>query len=292
MKFVLIGAGKVGTSISSALVSKGWECLGVGRSHLSGHTDERIKKYLASRVFPIKSLAHLDYDVMIISVKDDYLAGVVERLSEDLKVNWKGKYLFHTSGALGLDMFRGIENKGGLTGSLHPVATFPKKYEKSQALGIYYDFFGSAQAARVARAMVRLLESKIIILNSAHQKAYLHIASVFASNFVTIALLAAERIMSEKCGVKKSKEVLSPLLLSSVENFLHMRGTDALTGPLARGDRFVVESHLKFLENEPDILQFYRSASKLGIELLSGDGLFRNNKQSLIKLRKLLEEFS
>ncbi|MGC8595636.1 MAG: Rossmann-like and DUF2520 domain-containing protein [Candidatus Kryptoniota bacterium] len=292
MKFVLIGAGKVGTSLSTALVSRGWKCAAVVHTHSRGDPDSKVKRLLASNVIPLASLRDFDYDVIIISVKDDFIQNVVQRLTEDPAINWKGKCVLHTSGTLGLDSFSAIEKKDGAVGSLHPLASFPDKYQAARAFGIYYDFLGTPSAVRVARAIAKLLNSKIIILKSPEQKVFLHIASVFASNFVTISLLEAEKIMLEKCGIAESKDVLSPLVLSSIENFLRFNGAHSLTGPLVRGDGDVIKSHMKLLENEPVILQLYKSASRVGIELLAKDDLFRNNKRSITKLRKLLEEFS
>jgi Uncharacterized conserved protein len=292
VKFVLVGAGKVGTSLTGALVSKGWQCAAVVHTHSRVDIDYKVRRILASKVVPIESLKDIDYDVMIISVKDDFIGSVVQKLMVNSIANWEGKFVFHTSGTLGLDSLYMIEKMGGAVGSLHPMAPFPNKYDVSRAFGIYYDFLGSPSAERVVRAMVKLLDSKIIVLKSTDQKIFLHIASVFSSNFVTILLLAAENIMSEKCGIAKSKEILNPIVSSSVQNFFRMNGIEALTGPLVRGDTNVVKSHLKFLENEPDILQLYKSVSKLGIELLSRDSSFRKNKQFITKLAKLLEEFS
>src|SRR5689334_8818438 len=53
---------------------------------------------------------------------DDALAGTAKTLSKAGK--WKGKLVFHSSGALTSDVLAPLKRAGAYTGSLHPMMTF------------------------------------------------------------------------------------------------------------------------------------------------------------------------
>jgi predicted short-subunit dehydrogenase-like oxidoreductase (DUF2520 family) len=66
---------------------------------------------------------------------------------------------------------------------------------------------------------------------------------------------AAELV--ERLGIEDAHELLAPLVLRSAANWAE-RGSEALTGPIARGDRATVERHRAALaEAAPELLPMY-----------------------------------
>ena len=67
--------------------------------------------------------------------------------------------------------------------------------------------------------------------------------------------------------MESPRELLAPLVLRSAANWAE-RGGEALTGPIARGDRATVERHLEALrERAPELLPLYESLAERTREL-------------------------
>jgi predicted short-subunit dehydrogenase-like oxidoreductase (DUF2520 family) len=90
-----------------------------------------------------------------------------------------------------------------------------------------------------------------------HRAAY-HAAASIASNLL-VALEESAAALLEKAGVDDARELLAPLVLRTAANWAE-RGPEALTGPIARGDRETVERHRAALaELAPEFLPMYEA---------------------------------
>ena len=91
------------------------------------------------------------------------------------------------------------------------------------------------------------------------QRARMHLAAVFACNFSNAMYHIAYKLLEEK-GLPF--EMLLPLLRQTVEKVSKMTPAEAQTGPAARRDFNVLETHLAELELEDLGLQdLYRIVS-------------------------------
>jgi predicted short-subunit dehydrogenase-like oxidoreductase (DUF2520 family) len=94
-----------------------------------------------------------------------------------------------------------------------------------------------------------------------------HVAAVFASNYAVAIMAAAEKAWTAAgLSARTARPALSPLLTAVAANIARMDLTDALTGPVARGDAETVERHLLALMADPALLDLYR---RLADELLA-----------------------
>ena len=66
--------------------------------------------------------ARADADIIWICHTDDALAETAKLLAR--KPGWRGKIMFHSSGALSSDVLAPLKRKGASTASLHPMMTF------------------------------------------------------------------------------------------------------------------------------------------------------------------------
>ena len=65
----------------------------------------------------------------------------------------------------------------------------------------------------------------------------------------------------------EARELLAPLVLRTAANWAE-RGTEALTGPIARGDEATVERHLAALRDAaPELLPLYEALAERAREL-------------------------
>lgn len=288
--FSIVGPGRVGTSVALALAQNGWVC----RSIVS-KTSSRRERQLLNRKFPgtklLKSPVDLppDFDVLFVTVRDDEVRGVISQLSEAVQVDWKGKTVFHFSGIVPLDALTELHKSGAEVGALHPISPFAQKYSPDFSRSIYYGFLGTPKALRCAREIANGLSSKLLVLHSERERAILHIASVIASNTVVIAVKSAEEMISSFVERRDVKSLLAGLLSATVVNISTKDGMSALTGPLVRGDFDVIESHMRALRGKSRILDYYRSASLLGIDELLKHESRGPHRTALNRIKKLLE---
>lgn len=95
-----------------------------------------------------------------------------------------------------------------------------------------------------------------------------------ASNYL-VTLLAASTRLLEGSGIapEATLNVLLPLVRGTLNN-IEKRGLgEALTGPIARGDRGTVESHChKIRQALPDLLPFYKMLGAYTLPLAQARG--------------------
>jgi predicted short-subunit dehydrogenase-like oxidoreductase (DUF2520 family) len=93
------------------------------------------------------------------------------------------------------------------------------------------------------------------------QRAAYHAAASIASNF-PVALEESAAELLERAGVADARELLAPLVLRTAANWAE-RGPEALTGPVARGDRETIERHRAALaELAPELLPMYEALAE------------------------------
>ena len=175
-------------------------------------------------------------------------------------------------------------------GALHPIAAFASKYSPANAKNIVFDFYGDEKALEAARRIVSTLDSNLLVLKSETQRSLLHAACTFISNATVVSVRAGERLISNFIDRDDVNLLTRKLLSSSVENLSNNNGVDSLTGPLIRGDAKVIAKHLKILENEGSLLQFYKSWSLLGIDLIMNNKPSKAQVMQLKEIKKMLEE--
>lgn len=91
------------------------------------------------------------------------------------------------------------------------------------------------------------------------QRAALHVAAVFANNFVNHCYTIAEQLLAEK-GLPF--ELLHPLMRETLAKALAYSPAQMQTGPARRGDQATVERHLALLTQHADWHALYAALSE------------------------------
>jgi predicted short-subunit dehydrogenase-like oxidoreductase (DUF2520 family) len=163
----------------------------------------------------------------------------------------------HVSGAGTLAALEPAFAAGAATFSLHPLQTFPDGATAIE--GTPAAVAGSDEAAAAfARALGAQLGMRPFDVPESQRAAY-HAAACMASNFLVALQEAAAELLSRSGAgdPDEARELLAPLVLRTAANWAE-RGPDALTGPIARGDRETVEGHRAALaELAPELLETY-----------------------------------
>lgn len=215
----------------------------------------------------------LDADVVWIAVPDDAIAGLALALAR--LQDWKGKVVFHSSGALTSDELAPLQEKGARVASVHPMMTFVRGAVPEMA-GVAFALEGDAVAVRAAKAIVESLGGNAFVIKKQNKVLY-HVFGSFASPLV-IALMSSLESVALAAGIRKSeiKPVMVPLLWQTLHNYLKRDAASAFSGPLVRGDVATIRKHLAELKKLPGAREVYVALAKAAVK-----GLPVKNRKAL-----------
>lgn len=269
----IIGAGRLGTALAVALAAQGYAIRSLVARQLKsarkaatlvGKTGTSTADHVTA--LAAKQIGSLPQaDLFLISVPDDQIADVALQLSK-LRFDRKPTAL-HTSGALSSEVLRPLAAQGWSTGSVHPLISVPDK--NAPLRGAFWSVEGDRRAVRLAKALVRDLEGTSFSIPTAEKPLY-HAAAVMTSGHVT-ALIDVAIEMLVACGLtrKTARQVLQPLLNSTVHNLQTKDPAAALTGTFSRGDVETVKRHLAALKKHElaEALELYCRLGKRSLKL-------------------------
>lgn len=230
LRLGIVGGGRAAWAFGSAWRQAGWPVAGVALRPASA---SRVPELLGAVRRPVDQL---ECDVLLLAVSDRAIAEVAESLPPTEAV------VFHAGGAIA-SVRQGF--------SLHPLKALPPVGSLSDLTGSLLVFEGSHRhlARRIADAMgARFAEI------TAEQKPLYHAAAVFGSNYVAALLDIAERLI----GIDGARADLAALARSAVANWEAHPDEGRFTGPAARGDSEVLESHLLALADSPQLAETYK----------------------------------
>ena len=251
----IIGAGRLGTALSVALLRRGYSIESVVARHVqkarqaASFLDAKLQVLAAKQLLTLRPA-----DVFLITVPDDQIAGVAAQLTA---LEFAATAL-HTSGALSSDVLAPLRKRGWQTGSIHPlvsVSDIDAALERA-----FWSVEGDAAALRIGKAIVRDLGGQSFSIRSEHKPLY-HAAAVMVSGNV-VALFDVALEMLIHCGLnrKTARSILLPLIASTVRSLETKDPAEALTGTFSRGDVETVKRHLAALKKSElvDALELYR----------------------------------
>jgi predicted short-subunit dehydrogenase-like oxidoreductase (DUF2520 family) len=244
MNIILIGAGNVATRLGLALKEKGFSITQVySRTAAAAETLGRLLQTAHThRLEDVMTTA----DVYFFAVTDSALPLILK----DFPPN-EGLWV-HTAGSIPMDVFNGSAARR--TGVFYPLQTFGKHREiVFEHIPIFLEN-SHPEDKQILEHIAHSLSDTVIHLSSEKRK-HLHLAAVFACNFTNHLYNIASQILDEQ-GI--DWRILLPLINETVAKLRTLSPQEAQTGPAARGDAPVLETHLKMLENDPDKQTLYR----------------------------------
>ena len=262
----IVGAGNLGTALALTLPSAGCEVKYIAtrrKNRTAAHTKALARKLKARLVELGKE--PLDTDLVWITVPDDSVAQVASQLAG--AQDWKGRIVLHSSGALTSDELEPLRAKGGRVASVHPMMTFVRGPVPEMA-GVSFAVEGDRVATRAAKQIIERLGGKAFAIRKQNKVLY-HAFGSFTSPLV-IALMASLEQVALAAGVRKRdiKQVMLPLLLQTLRNYLYQDAGSAFSGPLARGDVATVRKHLNELKKVPEAREVYLALAKAALKSL------------------------
>jgi predicted short-subunit dehydrogenase-like oxidoreductase (DUF2520 family) len=264
----VIGAGRVGAVLGAALRETGHEVVAVSGRSVGSRT--RAETMLPGvRLRPPVEVAR-SAELVLLTVSDDALAGVVDELAAAGAVG-PGQTVVHTSGRHGVTILKPLADAGAKVAALHPAMTFTgTDLDLERLPGCVYGLTSVDEARETGRRLVADLEGTVTEIPEERRTLY-HAALVHGANHL-VTLVSQASALLRQAGSTDPAATLRPLLNAALDNSLAY-GVAALTGPVVRGDRSTIASHLDALVDSPGpSLDAYLAMARATVELAVADG--------------------
>ena len=242
----IIGSGNVATHFAKAIFN-----IGVDIKSIYSPTLVNCQ-LLASEVNAVATddirAINLDVDLVVISIKDNAIKEFVENLKNCNAI------IVHTSGGVNINVFNGISDRCGV---LYPLQTFSKNRDLDFTKVPLFIEAKDKEAFTEIESFAKRL-SNIVIEADSNRRKVMHVAAVFACNFVNHCYDISSQILAEE-GLPFS--TLLPLIEETTKKIYEIPPHDAQTGPARRGDSVVMNAHLEQIKS-PHLQEIYKLLSK------------------------------
>lgn len=258
----VLGLGRLGTCLARALHAAKLPLTAVASSHVSAAISFGQQLSAAVAAVPVERL-HEHAELIFLSVPDARVTAALSQLGIGAQ-----HAVVHTSGALGLEALTPARTLGTGTGVFHPLQAFARGAGPDRFRGIHVGIESATEAlALQLTAVAQQLGAHGFSLAGVDRAAY-HAAAVFVSNYQVALHAAAARAWS-LAGLppEAARAGLVPLAEGALRAIAEHELTDALTGPVARGDVATVERHLAALAGDPETLALYRALAEALLRL-------------------------
>ncbi len=288
VRFGIVGAGRLGTSLALALKAAGAELAGFVCATAAGAA--RAAAFLQTD--PSRDLAHLVQRApshYFITVPDGTLPAVANTVAELLAKRGPASraaddmasppFVFHTSGATSAAVLLAVARTGAACAAFHPLQTF------SEPLNGAARFMGAAVAVTPAPgaagdaasvegfALAQALGARPFLLPDDRRTLYHAAASVAANYLVTLEHCAQQLFVAAGMPADGALALFLPLVRAALDNVGAQGPVDALTGPLCRGDLPTISAHLEALAQlAPEYLPLYRRLGLYTLDLVRARG--------------------
>lgn len=244
MKITFIGAGRLATNLSRALLDAGHDIIQVySRTMESAQKMATLAGGAATN--DIKSLRN-DADVYIVALKDSCVAELLPLLCKGKEQ----KVIIHTAGSLPMEIFKGMALHYGV---LYPMQTFSKeKIVDFKNIPCFLE--GNDELSRRTIASLASSISEFLFALSSDDRKYLHLASVFACNFANHCYTIAADILAKH---NIPFDVMIPLVDETAQKVHELPPAEAQTGPAMRFDENVLRQQSQLLKDNPLAKEIY-----------------------------------
>jgi len=260
----VIGTGKLGITLPRLMVD-------AGQVRVRQIFNPNLQSALKAAHFigdgstgPDHVVTELDHlaaaDLWLLAVPDSQIEPVAADLGE-LALPWDRSMVFHCSGILGARSLKALATRGACTASVHPAHSFadPRRSLSSFA-GSFCSIEGDPKAIALLINLFEAIGGRVLIINSDAKPLY-HGAMTVASNHL-VALLESSLRLLEAAGIERDTglQLIAPLVRQTADNVFAADTTDALTGPILRGDADTIDQHLQSIRTAiPEMLPGYQA---------------------------------
>src|SRR5439155_10806536 len=169
-QIAIVGAGRLGSVLSLALAKAGYRVNEIIWRDTRGCQKSAREIARSTRSFSTTlKTATMDSDLIWFCVPDREIAVAARALIRSAE--WKGKVVFHSSGALASDELNVLRRRGAAVASVHPMMTFVRGSIPSLK-GVAFALEGDARAIRLERKITSDLEGDACSISKTNKIAY------------------------------------------------------------------------------------------------------------------------
>lgn len=252
----LVGPGRAGRAVGAALHRVGWPIVAVAGASIDARSTEEAAAQLGAPAQAVED-AGREAEVILIATPDHAIAMVAESVVGSAL---PGALVVHLAGSRGLEEFKSaaIRRPDVRFAALHPLVSIPSP-DPRHLSGGWCAVAGDPGVYDLAHA----LELQPFTVAPSDRSLY-HATATIAANHL-VALMGQVERLARRVGVPP--EAFSPLVRGVLDNCDAIGARDALTGPVARGDRDTVDAHLASLP--PEERDLYRVLAAEALRLSS-----------------------
>lgn len=278
----LIGAGKVGQSLAKLWLQQGLLNINQVLTRSMASAQSAIDFIGAGQA--CENLALMQpADIIFLAVPDDVIIPVCQQLLSS-KLLQNNPLIFHASGAVDAACLVDLSPH---TAAVHPVLSFADKdFVVQNFSGTYCTLSGSETGKQQVAPLFEKLNAHLVTPEHLQPELY-HAGLVFLSNYL-LPLMDVGTDCLHAAGILKTdaKKMVMPLVQSVLKQAAkHEDWSQALTGPINRGDIATVLRHLQSLSTDmPEALSLYRELGQRTIGLAEKQGLPVEKNEQLTQL--------
>lgn len=282
----VIGAGKVGTTLSRLWAKAGYKICAV-HSRTGSRAIALAAQVNATAVPTPAEVVELS-ELTLLTVPDDRI-GEVAREIHHSTVKLSGKAIVHTSGARDAQALTLLAERGALTGSLHPAYPFADVDHAMTGLpgATFAVEAGHDRLRGWLGRLVAALNGSVLVIPAGHKATY-HVALAIASNFtVTLYAVAEQLLTSLGTDRTTADNALNALLAGTIANLQSQGIPQSMVGPLTREDVGTIAAHLATLhEVDATLVEVYTGLARLSYPMLAARGIATDRVEQLFKREK------
>ncbi len=244
MKIVLIGSGNLATQLAPALKKSGNQIVCVYSRKIKNATTlaNKIKTKATNKISELP----IDADLYIVAIQDDAIQLVLDQLE------FNPKLIVHTSGSVPLTV---LSSKYKNSGVFYPLQTFTRTVKTNwNTIPILIE--GSNKfSIQILEKLANEISKKVVKVNST-KRSSIHLAAVFANNFVNHLYTISSDILKKE---KISFDILKPIISETTSRVMNGDPHKIQTGPAKRKDHKTISKHLTMLQRDSDKKKVYQS---------------------------------
>lgn len=248
MLITFIGAGNLATNLCKAAKDAGHNI-----RQIYSRTEESAATlaHIVGAPYTIDlTTINMESDIYIVSVKDDVLQNVANRLRERVGE----RLIVHTAGSMPMDVIPSSRR-----GVFYPMQTFSRK--KTVSFREIPCFLEASNPMDLAflHEFAASVSSNIHDMSS-NDRRYLHLAAVFCCNFANHCYAIGAELLRAHGNIPF--EVMLPLISETAGKLRQLSPEQAQTGPAVRWDTNVIDKHISLLSETRQWQDIYRLLSQ------------------------------
>jgi predicted short-subunit dehydrogenase-like oxidoreductase (DUF2520 family) len=253
VKVFILGAGKVGRALASAL----------RRAKI------RVQLRPARRGPPARAI---DADLVILAVRDRQLTPLAQRLAESGMLSRRAVCV-HVAGALDAEPLAPLRAVCAGVAQMHPMISFASLDHFPELARGNVHVQGDPAAVKRAFALARRLGMAPRTFRGMDTVGYHASAGLVANGAAALAAMGAELLTRSGVPRAVAPKLLGPLLRSVADNVETLGFPASLTGPVRRGEAAGIEKHLAILrERLPEAVPMFVASARAQLPLARAIG--------------------